>query len=97
MIFNSVIAAAGSGPTLYNITNSFSSFITLDKSSAEEGETVTATLGSGYPSGPHSYNAQWPSNLVLLFVVNSGKGSNVPGDVATFTMPAADVQIVTAV
>ena len=87
------ISGGGGGTVAYNSTNNVPSNVSVDKASAEEGETVTATLVS-FPSGGHSYSATWqPSGSAVLFRVNAGKGSNVVGDVATFTMPAANVQI----
>ena len=96
MIFNSVIMAAG-GPTTYSITNDVTSYVSLNKNSAEEGETITATL-TAIASGATGYYASSTRSSydIQLFRVNSGKGSNEVGDTATFAMPSHDMYIISA-
>ena len=96
MIFNfTAFNDGGGGATLYSINNEFSTYVSVDKQSAEEGETVTATLVTNPPSQYSGGVGAYSSGSVFasLFTINAGKGSSSAGDTATFTMPGNDVTI----
>ena len=89
MIFNSVIAAAGSGPTLYSITNVYPQFFSIDKSEAAEGETVTVTVnGQLKDSWKIKVGTTSGATDVAVF---TAPGSGWDGVSVSFTMPDGDV------
>ena len=94
MIVNMVVPGSdGSTPVLYNITNNVSSFVSSDKSTAEEGETVTATWTSNPSRLCFVFVKQNSDNTDIKELFEYGKKKPSIGDTATFTMPADDVTI----
>ena len=86
MIFNSVIASAEIEPTLYNITLATTN-LSVDKTAAAEGETVTITNIKSSPSGSKVYKTS-DSTVVVLAGATMAAGTT-----RTFTMPAFDVTV----
>ena len=106
MIFNiseTNESGGGGGSTSgYFIHNNDSTYISIDKSVADEGDTVTITVVglastgaikvrkiAGYPSETYGYTLYQMSPKLF----NAGKISYEIGDTWQFTMPAYDVTV----
>ena len=92
---DAAVEAAWPASTVFSVTVWSTNYFVVDKSTAEAGETVTATAIASIPApepmtsiGVFSVNSGYPDQLLIAF-----SSTLDAGDIFPFTMPAQDVMV----